>query len=59
MPAQINIDTTITYGHIENAKSRVTQHIGGTRSGKTWSEPIEEVIDAELVQSEIEAPVTK
>jgi len=37
MPAQINIDTTITYGHVQNAKSRITQHIGGTRSGKTYA----------------------
>lgn len=32
---------------------------GWTRSGNTWLKPVEEVIDAELVQSEIEAPVTK
>ena len=37
MPSKIDIQTTITYGHIENAKSRVTQHIGGTRSGKTYA----------------------
>lgn len=37
MPSKINIDTTITYGHVENAKSRVSQHIGGTRSGKTYA----------------------
>jgi len=37
MPAQINIDTTITYGHVQNAKTRITQHIGGTRSGKTYA----------------------
>jgi phage terminase large subunit len=36
MPESINIDTTITYGHLEENKSRVTQHIGGTRSGKTY-----------------------
>lgn len=34
--------------------------IDWTRSGNTWLEPVkEEVIDAELVQSEIEAPVKK
>ncbi len=37
MPTAIDIQTTITYGHIENAKSRITQHIGGTRSGKTYA----------------------
>lgn len=37
MPSKIDIQTTITYGHVENAKSRVTQHIGGTRSGKTYA----------------------
>ena len=37
MPSKIDIQTTITYGHIQNAKSRVTQHIGGTRSGKTYA----------------------
>jgi phage terminase large subunit len=37
MPSKINIDTTITYGHVENAGSRVSQHIGGTRSGKTYA----------------------
>jgi len=37
MPTAIDIQTTITYGHVQNAKSRVTQHIGGTRSGKTYA----------------------
>lgn len=37
MPAELKIDTTITYGHIQNATHRITQHIGGTRSGKTWA----------------------
>ena len=37
MPQAIDIQTTITYGHVENAKTRVTQHIGGTRSGKTYA----------------------
>jgi len=37
MPEAIDIQTTITYGHIQNANSRVTQHIGGTRSGKTYA----------------------
>ena len=37
MPGKIDIETTITYGHVQNANSRVTQHIGGTRSGKTYA----------------------
>jgi phage terminase large subunit len=37
MPEAIDIQTTITYGHLQNAKSRITQHIGGTRSGKTYA----------------------
>ena len=37
MPESIDIQTTITYSHLENAVSRITQHIGGTRSGKTYS----------------------
>ncbi len=37
MPEAIDIQTTITYGHIQNANSRITQHIGGTRSGKTYA----------------------
>ena len=37
MPGKIDIETTITYGHVQNAISRVTQHIGGTRSGKTYA----------------------
>jgi phage terminase large subunit len=37
MPEAIDIQTTITYGHIQDAKTRITQHIGGTRSGKTYA----------------------
>ena len=33
----ITIDTTITFDNLLNAKNRVTQHIGGTRSGKTYA----------------------
>jgi phage terminase large subunit len=33
----IEINTTITYEHLLDAKNRVTQHIGGTRSGKTYA----------------------
>ena len=37
MPAQIDIQTTITFQNILDSKSRVQQHIGGTRSGKTYA----------------------
>ena len=37
MPSKIDIQTTITYGHVQNATARITQHIGGTRSGKTYA----------------------
>jgi len=33
----LTIDSTITYQHIEDSPSRVSQHIGGTRSGKTYA----------------------
>ena len=34
---KITIDTTITFDNLLGAKKRVTQHIGGTRSGKTYA----------------------
>jgi len=34
---ELNINTTITFEHLLDAKNRVTQHIGGTRSGKTYA----------------------
>lgn len=33
---QVTIDTTVTFEHLLESKSRVTQHIGGTRSGKSY-----------------------
>lgn len=33
---EININTTVTFEHLLDAKNRVTQHVGGTRSGKTF-----------------------
>lgn len=32
----VNIQTTITFQHLQESKQRVTQHIGGTRSGKSY-----------------------
>jgi len=37
MPTSINIDTTKTFQNILDSKKRVQQHIGGTRSGKTYA----------------------
>lgn len=34
---EINIKATVTLEHITNSSERVQQHIGGTRSGKTYS----------------------
>jgi phage terminase large subunit len=34
---ELTIDTTITYGHIENNQTRFQHHLGGTRSGKTYA----------------------
>jgi len=33
----LEINTTITYGNQQNSPHRVTHHIGGTRSGKTYA----------------------
>ena len=33
----LEINTTITYQNQEDSQKRVTHHIGGTRSGKTWA----------------------
>lgn len=33
----LTIDTSITFQHLLDAKNRITHHIGGTRSGKTYA----------------------
>ncbi len=33
----LEINTTVTFEHLLDAQSRITQHIGGTRSGKTYA----------------------
>ena len=33
----LEINTTVTFENLLDSKSRVTQHIGGTRSGKTYA----------------------
>ena len=35
--SELTINTTITYSNQENSTTRVTHHIGGTRSGKTYA----------------------
>jgi phage terminase large subunit len=35
--SELIIDSTITYSNQENSPTRVTHHIGGTRSGKTYA----------------------
>jgi len=37
MAVAINIDTTVTFQNLLNNNKRVQQHIGGTRSGKTYA----------------------
>ena len=34
---EVTINTSVTFEHLIEAKTRVTQHIGGTRSGKTYA----------------------
>ena len=34
---EVTINTTVTYENLLNSKKRVSQHIGGTRSGKTYA----------------------
>lgn len=34
---EVNINTTVTFEHLLESKARVSQHIGGTRSGKTYA----------------------
>ena len=33
----LEINTTVTYQNQESTPTRVTHHIGGTRSGKTYA----------------------
>jgi phage terminase large subunit len=48
----VEINTTVTFEHLLDAKTRVTQHIGGTRSGKTYA------ILQFLIVKAIENPLT-
>ena len=37
MATQLNIDTTVTFQNLLDSKKRISQHIGGARSGKTYA----------------------
>ena len=49
---EVNINTTVTFEHLLECKARVSQHIGGTRSGKTYA------ILQWLIVKALENPVT-
>jgi phage terminase large subunit len=49
---EVNINTTVTFEHLLESKTRVSQHIGGTRSGKTYA------ILQWLIVKALENPVT-
>jgi phage terminase large subunit len=34
---KIDINTSVTFDNLINSNKRITQHIGGTRSGKTYA----------------------
>ena len=34
---ELTVNTTVTFDNLLTAKKRITQHIGGTRSGKTYA----------------------
>ena len=34
---ELQINTTITFDNLLSAKKRITHHVGGTRSGKTYA----------------------
>ena len=34
---EVTINTTVTFENLLESKQRVSQHIGGTRSGKTYA----------------------
>jgi phage terminase large subunit len=57
---EVTIDTTITFENVMSSNERVTQHIGGTRSGKTYAilqyllvKGLESPIDISIVRKTI------
>jgi phage terminase large subunit len=55
--SELTINTTVTYSNQENSPSRVTHHIGGTRSGKTYA--IIQWIIVQALQSKQEVTVVR
>jgi phage terminase large subunit len=53
----LEINTTITYQNQADSKTRVTHHIGGTRSGKTWA--ILQWIIVQALQSKQEVTIVR
>jgi phage terminase large subunit len=54
---EVTIDTTITFEHLLDAKQRITHHIGGTRSGKTYA--ILQYLILEGLQSKLDITVVR
>jgi phage terminase large subunit len=54
---EVQIDTTISFEHLLEAKSRVTQHIGGTRSGKSYG--ILQWIIVEAIQKQLTVTIVR
>jgi phage terminase large subunit len=57
---ELTIDTAITFQHLLESTKRITHHIGGTRSGKTYSilqylivEGLKEAIDITIVRKTV------
>jgi phage terminase large subunit len=53
----LEINTTITYQNQADSQTRVTHHIGGTRSGKTWA--ILQWIIVQALQSKQEVTIVR
>jgi phage terminase large subunit len=54
---ELTVNTTITYQNQENSPTRVTHHIGGTRSGKTYA--ILQWIIVQCLQSKQEVTIVR
>jgi phage terminase large subunit len=54
---KLKIDTTITYSNVLDSTKRVSQHIGGTRSGKTYA--ILQYLLVEGLRSKIEITIVR
>jgi phage terminase large subunit len=54
---ELNIDTTITYQNQQNSPKRITHHVGGTRSGKSYA--ILQWIIVQLLQTKQTATIVR